>query len=136
MRSRSSRRRIEWLSADAETPSLAAARVKLLSSATTANAARLPQSSRSIAENFSMPHPDCMSLSQLYGVASSSRQLGSSFFFARGQNAEAQTWKEQSRSVGDRTRLHGTELRLWTRCGQAGRNQADSVGGRAWRDVL
>ena len=42
MRRRSSRRRIVWLSADGDTPSRAAARVKLRSSATTANAARLP----------------------------------------------------------------------------------------------
>src|SRR5947208_5975344 len=62
MRSRSSRRRIVWLSADGDTPSRAAARVKLRSSATTANAARQPQSSRSIHETLSIPHSDYASL--------------------------------------------------------------------------
>src|SRR5438552_277861 len=62
MRSRSSRRRIVWLSADGDTPSRAAARVKLRSSATTANAARPPQSSRSIHEILSIPRPDYASL--------------------------------------------------------------------------
>src|SRR3989442_13263213 len=63
MRSRSSRRRIVWLSADGDTPSRAAARVKLRSSATTAKAAKLPQSSRSIPDNFSIAHAHSTSLS-------------------------------------------------------------------------
>src|SRR2546427_6805744 len=92
MRSRSSRRRIVWLSADGDTPSRAAARVKLRSSATTANAARLPQSSRSIPEDLSIPHSDSTSLSQvsqraslsprpssiLVGATMHKRKLGSS----------------------------------------------------------
>ena len=43
-----SSRRIEWLSADCEMPSFAAALVKLRSSATARNMARLPNSSRRI----------------------------------------------------------------------------------------
>src|SRR6266550_1347796 len=70
MRSRSSRRRIVWLSADGDTPSRAAARVKLRSCATTANAARLPQSSRFIRENFSLPHVNSTSLSLLWPSSS------------------------------------------------------------------
>lgn len=68
MRSRCSRRRIVWLNADGDTPSLAAARVKLRSSAMTANAARLPQSSRSISDKLSISHADCTPLSTLSGA--------------------------------------------------------------------
>src|SRR5437868_3197305 len=70
MRSRSSRRRIVWLSADGDTPSRAAARVKLRSFATTAYAAKLPQSSRSILENLSIPHLDYPSLLEVSQCAS------------------------------------------------------------------
>src|SRR5258708_27432831 len=73
MRSRSSRRRIVWLSADGDTPSRAAARVKLRSFATTAYAARLPQSSRSILENLSIPHSDYPSLLEVSQCASLTR---------------------------------------------------------------
>src|SRR5208282_4922520 len=36
------------------------------------------------------------------------------------ENAEAQTWKQQSGSLGHRTRLHGNELRLRSGCRQTG----------------
>ena len=52
-----------WLSAEGDTPSRAAAFVKLRSSATIAKAARLPQSSRSIAEIRSIGHANYGSLS-------------------------------------------------------------------------
>src|ERR1700730_11346297 len=35
-------------------------------------------------------------------------------------NAEAQTWKQQSGSLGHRTLLHGNELRLRSGCRQTG----------------
>src|SRR5436190_929843 len=79
MRNRSSRRRTVWLSADGDTPSRAAARVKLRSSATMANAARLPQSSRSITDNLSICHSDYSYLSQLSQSASSSSRPSSIF---------------------------------------------------------
>jgi hypothetical protein len=55
---------MEWLRADADTPSLAAALAKLRSSAMTAKAAKLPQSSRFIAEGNSVFHANCTPLSQ------------------------------------------------------------------------
>jgi hypothetical protein len=67
----SSSRRIVWLRAEGETPSRAAARVKLRSSATTANAAKLPQSSRSIAEFQSVRHAHYGPLSMQLPRASS-----------------------------------------------------------------
>src|SRR5258708_18327297 len=84
MRNRSSRRRIVWLSADGDTPSLAAARVKLRSSATTANAARLPQSSRFIPDILSIPHPDYTYLSKESDRGSCTNRFQSSSWKVRG----------------------------------------------------
>src|SRR5271166_4233347 len=39
------------------------------------------------------------------------------------ENAEAQTWKQQSGSLGHRTRLHGNELRLRSGCTKRDRNE-------------
>ena len=47
---------MEWLIADVLTPRRTAARVKLRSSATTANAASTLSSSRGIVESHSYPH--------------------------------------------------------------------------------
>src|ERR1035441_2684876 len=56
--------------------------------------------------------------------------------FVRRNNAKAETWKKQLRSLGHRARLHGNELRLWSGCGQKGDDLSDSVCRRTWRNVL
>src|ERR1700690_4483617 len=55
--------------------------------------------------------------------------------FVRRNNAKAQTWKKQLRSIGHRARLHGNELRLWSSCGQEGDDLSDSVCRRTWRNI-
>src|SRR2546427_1938330 len=125
---RSSSPRIAWLSAEGDTPSRFAARVKLRSSATARKADRTLSSSRTICEWYSQTLVAFTDYSGDEWVATLRVEARS--------NAEAQTWKEQRRSVSVRARLHGHELRLRSGWRQAGDDLADSLGRRTRRHVL
>src|SRR5713226_5779805 len=83
-------------------------------------------------KSMRIPMPNRMPLHPLDGPASLTTYRA---IFGE-DNAKAQTWKQQSGSLGHRARLHGTEL--WLRSGgrSTDGNLADPVGRRAWRYIF